>query len=70
MWIYGLGSYTEGNDIHVLFWYEATLYSINITHIDIEKCYNSAIITPMQEVLKAITFGNASTLHVQFGLLC
>lgn len=54
MWIYGFGSYTEGNDIHVLFWHEQTLYSINITHIDIEKCYNSAIITPMQEVLKAI----------------
>lgn len=54
MWIYGLGSYTEGNDIHVLFWYDNTLYSINITHIDIEKCYNSVITTPMQEVLKAI----------------
>lgn len=54
MWIYGFGSYTEGNDIHVLFWHEQTLYCINITHIDIEKCYNSAIITPMQEVLKAI----------------
>lgn len=54
MWIYGLGSYTEGNDIHVLFWQEETLYSINITRIDIEKCFNSPVITPMQEVLKAI----------------
>lgn len=54
MWIYGLGSYTEGNDIHVLFWYENTLYSINITRIDIAKCYNSTIITPIQDILKAI----------------
>lgn len=54
MWIYGLGSYTQGNDIHVLFWYENSLFSINITCIDIEKCYNSFIITPMQDVLKAI----------------
>lgn len=54
MWIYGFGSYTIGNDIHVLFWHDGCLYSINITRIDIEKCYNSAIITPMQEVLKAI----------------
>ena len=54
MWIYGLGSYTEGNDIHILFWHEEILYSINITRIDIEKCYKSVIITPMQEVLKAI----------------
>lgn len=54
MWIYGFGSYTIGNDIHVLFWHDGCLYNINITRIDIEECYNSAIITPMQEVLKAI----------------
>ncbi len=54
MWIYGLGSYTVGNDIHVLFWYEDILYCINITRINIEKCYNSPIITPMQDVLKAV----------------
>lgn len=54
MWVYGLGSYTQGNDIHVLFWYENTLYTINITRIDIGKCYNSAIITPLQEILKTI----------------
>ncbi len=54
MWIYGLGLYTKGNDIHVLFWHEEILYSINITHIDIEKCYDSPVITPLQDVLKAI----------------
>ena len=60
MWIYSFGSYTEGNDIHVLFWHEEILYSINITRIDIEKCYNSPVITPMQDVLKAISCeGNA-----------
>lgn len=60
MWIYSFGSYTEGNDIHVLFWHEDILYSINITRIDIEKCYSSPVITPMQDVLKAINCeGNA-----------
>ncbi len=60
MWIYGFGPYTKGNDIHVLFWYEGILFSINITRIDIEKCYDSSIITPMQEVLKSInTMGNS-----------
>lgn len=54
MWIYGFGSYTQGNDIHVLFWVNETLYAINITRIDIAKCYNSPVITPMQEVIKAI----------------
>ena len=60
MWIYGFGSYTKANDIHVLFWHENTLYTINITHIDIEKCYNSAIATPIQEILRAINIiGNS-----------
>lgn len=60
MWIYNFGPHTKGNDIHVLFWYDKTLYSINITQIDIEKCYNSVIITPMQEILKTINHeGNA-----------
>ena len=54
MWIYKLGSYTEGNDIHVLFYFESKLYSINITHIDIAACYNSLIITPIKEILMEI----------------
>lgn len=54
MWIYGLGSYTDGNDIHVLFKFENALCSVNITKIDIGKCYNSPIITPLQEIIKAI----------------
>lgn len=54
MWIYKLGSYTEGNDIHVLFYFERKLYSINITHIDIAACYNSPTITPIKEVLMEI----------------
>ena len=54
MWIYGLGGYTAGNDIHVLFWFDETLYAINITQIDIERNYNSEIITPMQDVINAI----------------
>lgn len=60
MWIYGFGPYTNGNDIHVLFWFEQTLYSINITRIDIEKVYSSLLITPMQDVLRAINKENSS----------
>lgn len=54
MWIYGLGPYTQGNDIHVLIWYEETLYCINITQIDIKRRYTSPIVTPLQELLKSI----------------
>lgn len=60
MWIYGLSRYTEGNDIHVLFRYQEILYSVNITKIDICKCYTSAIITPLQEIIHSINQdGNA-----------
>lgn len=65
MWIYGFSAFTEGNDIHVLFEFEKTLYSINITRIDIEKCYNSKIITPLQDILKAIYHeGNATSVEL------
>lgn len=59
MWIYGFGPYTNGNDIHVLFWFEQTLYSINISRVDIEKVYSSLLITPMQDVLRAINKENS-----------
>ena len=54
MWIYGLGSYTDGSEIHVLFKFGNALCSVNITKVDFEKCYNSPIITPLQEIIKAI----------------
>lgn len=54
MWIYGLGSFSKASDIHVLFKYEDALCSVNITRIDIEKCFASPIITPLQEIIKAI----------------
>ena len=65
MWIYGFSSFTEGNDIHILFKFEETLFTINITRIDIEKCYNSVITTPLQDVLKAISQeGSAVSLEL------
>ena len=60
MWIYGLRSYTKGNDIHVIFYFNSTLYTINITSIDVEKCFDSMIITPLKEVLMEINhIGNS-----------
>lgn len=54
MWIYGLKAFTNASDIHVLLKYDDALCSINISQVDIEKCYKSPIITPLQEVLKAL----------------
>ena len=54
MWIYRLKAFTEGNEIHVLFKHGSALCSVNITRVDIEKCFNSPIITPLQDVIKDI----------------
>lgn len=54
LWIYKLNKFTEGNDIHVLFWHDCRLFSINITQIDIERCYNSPLLTPLKEVINDI----------------
>lgn len=57
MWIYKLGQYTEGNDIYILFHFNKTLFAVNITHINIEKCYNSVVITPLKEIITEIYRG-------------
>ena len=60
MWIYGLGSFSGASEIHVLFRYEDALCTVNISRVDIEKCYKAPVITPLQEIIKALdTDGNA-----------
>ncbi len=54
MWIYGLGDFSGGNEIHILFKHDNALCSVNITRTDIEKCFNSSMITPLQEIIKTI----------------
>ncbi len=39
IWIYGLSQFTQAFDIHILFKFELSLYCVNITRIDIEKCF-------------------------------
>ena len=60
MWIYKLGSFSQGNDIHTLIWYDKTLYSINITRINIKEVFESVLITPIQELLKVMSKENSS----------
>lgn len=54
IWIPKLQYASKGNDINVLFKHENKLCSVNITRIDIEKCFNSPIITPLQDIIKSI----------------
>lgn len=54
LWIYQLGRFTHGGDIYALFVYDKVLYAVNITQVDIERCYQSVIITPLKELLQDI----------------
>jgi len=54
MWIYRIGFYTGGNDIHVLFYFQRKLFTINISRINIANCYNSQINSPLKEILMEI----------------
>ena len=54
MWIYGLRQYSEGNDIHALFFHKGVLYSINITRVDVRRCCDSATSNPIRDIVKDI----------------
>ncbi len=55
LWVYGLGAFTDANDIHILFHFQRKICVANLTKIDFKKCYYSSIITPLQEVLGEIS---------------
>ncbi len=54
MWIYGLGAFSAGSDIYVLFVFDTALCAVNITRVDIEKCCNSPVVTPLRDIIKVI----------------
>ncbi len=53
LWVYNLGNFTEADDIHAISFFEEHLIIVNITKVDIEKCYKSAILTPLKELIGA-----------------
>lgn len=60
LWIYGLKSYTQPDDIHLLFVFDGELMVINMTRIDIQKCCQSEIITPIKETIEELARQNNS----------
>lgn len=54
LWIYGITNHSSGDDIHVLFWHLQELFSINISKIDIEECFNSKDANPIRETITEI----------------
>lgn len=60
LWIYGLKSYTQPDDIHLLFVFDGELMAVNMTRIDIQKCCQSEIITPIKEIIEELARQNNS----------
>lgn len=51
MWVYKLKDHVKPNDIFAIIVYNTCLYVINLTQIDIEKAYKSALINPIQDLI-------------------
>lgn len=51
IWTNNLKKYCTPNDILLMMYHKGMLYVVNLTQIDIEKVYNSAILTPLKELI-------------------
>ena len=66
LWIYDLGAHTQADDIHAICVFNKEMFIINITRVDIAKCCESPILTPLKEFIGEFY---ASTLAVSDELL-
>lgn len=61
MWVYKLKDYVNPNDIFAIIAYNGSLYVINLTQIDIEKAFKSALANPIQDLINSL-YGIATTV--------
>lgn len=54
IWTNNLKKYCVPNDIMLMLYHKEKLYVVNLTRVDIEKAYNSGIITPLKELIKEV----------------
>ncbi len=54
MWVYGIGNYTNADEIFSLIAYSGVLYVINLTRVDITASYNSNIDNPIKDLINSI----------------
>lgn len=54
IWTNNLKKYCQPDDILVMIYFSAKLYIINLTHIDFVKVCQSAIITPLKDLIDSI----------------
>ena len=61
MWVYKLKDYVNPDDIFAIIVYMNSLYVINLSQIDIEKAYNSALVNPIKDLIISL-YGIATTI--------
>lgn len=61
MWVYKLKDYVNPDDIFAIIVFMDCLYVINLTQIDIEKAYNSALVNPIKDLIISL-HGIATTI--------
>lgn len=67
LWIYQLTKFTNPDDIHAIIAHDNLLFVINTTQVDIEKCYNSALVNPIKDLVTDI-YGLSTSISLE--LLC
>lgn len=61
MWVYKIKQFVNPDDIFALIAYNECLYIINLTQIDIEEAYNSALINPIKDLINSL-YGFATSV--------
>ncbi len=54
IWIYGLKSHADPDDIIGLIWFNKTLYALNLTQLDVQSLINSYELNPLRELVQEI----------------
>ena len=54
LWVYDLGAHTQADDIHAICVFNNEMFVIDITRIDIAKCCESAVLTPLKDFIEEI----------------
>lgn len=61
MWVYKIKQFVNPDDIFAIIAYNRCLYIINLTQIDIEKAYHSALLNPIKDLVNSI-YGIATSV--------
>lgn len=69
MWVYKLKDYVKADDIFSVIVYNDNLYVINLSQVDIEKAYNSALETPIKDLINSLCSMATATSNELLGMI-